>query len=172
MSYRTSTGDSSSSRHYASTSPLSSNRTLTIDDNDDDENEAFLSFSSPTVGITETESATYQRSDNGRRGSSHLRDNHQSEITVLAHGHDALPDYPSAGSSSSSHHWLGESSSSSSGGTSLSTAAALASTGLDPKTATTPPYSKWSTIGHQISFLGTGIFSTIAVQWLYYQGAA
>ncbi|KAG0281646.1 hypothetical protein BGZ95_001005 [Linnemannia exigua] len=35
-----------------------------------------------------------------------------------------------------------------------------------------PPYSKWSTIIHQLSFLGTGIFSTIAVQWLYYQGAA
>ncbi|KAG0360081.1 hypothetical protein BC939DRAFT_500679 [Gamsiella multidivaricata] len=33
-------------------------------------------------------------------------------------------------------------------------------------------YSKWSTIGHQASFLATGIFSTIAVQWLYYQGAA
>ncbi|KAF9146863.1 hypothetical protein BGX30_005073 [Mortierella sp. GBA39] len=35
-----------------------------------------------------------------------------------------------------------------------------------------PTYSKWSTIIHQLSFLGTGIFSTIAVQWLYYQGAA
>ncbi|KAF9396276.1 hypothetical protein BGX21_009605 [Mortierella sp. AD011] len=35
-----------------------------------------------------------------------------------------------------------------------------------------PSYSKWSTIGHQASFLATGIFSTIAVQWLYYQGAA
>ncbi|KAF9349532.1 hypothetical protein BGX26_012182 [Mortierella sp. AD094] len=35
-----------------------------------------------------------------------------------------------------------------------------------------PAYSKWSTIGHQLSFLATGIFSTIAVQWLYYQGAA
>ncbi|KAF9938730.1 hypothetical protein BGZ67_010494 [Mortierella alpina] len=33
-------------------------------------------------------------------------------------------------------------------------------------------YSKWSTIGHQLSFLATGIFSTIAVQWLYYEGAA
>ncbi|KAF9191968.1 hypothetical protein BGZ50_008913 [Haplosporangium sp. Z 11] len=36
----------------------------------------------------------------------------------------------------------------------------------------TPAYSKWSTIGHQVCFLATGIFSTIAVQWLYYQGAA
>ncbi|KAI8362376.1 hypothetical protein B0O80DRAFT_435745 [Mortierella sp. GBAus27b] len=35
-----------------------------------------------------------------------------------------------------------------------------------------PAYSKWSTIGHQICFLATGIFSTIAVQWLNYQGAA
>ncbi|KAI8605241.1 hypothetical protein EDD21DRAFT_364115 [Dissophora ornata] len=34
------------------------------------------------------------------------------------------------------------------------------------------PYTKWSTIGHQASFLATGIFSTIAVQWLYYEGAA
>ncbi|KAF9360711.1 hypothetical protein BGX34_007596 [Mortierella sp. NVP85] len=35
-----------------------------------------------------------------------------------------------------------------------------------------PAYSKWSTIGHQVCFLATGIFSTIAVQWLNYQGAA
>ncbi|KAG0238601.1 hypothetical protein BGW42_004363 [Actinomortierella wolfii] len=34
------------------------------------------------------------------------------------------------------------------------------------------PPSRWGTFGHQFSFLITGIFSTIAVQWLYYQGAA
>ncbi|KAG0267996.1 hypothetical protein DFQ27_007754 [Actinomortierella ambigua] len=34
------------------------------------------------------------------------------------------------------------------------------------------PPSRWNTFGHQFSFLVTGIFSTIAVQWLYYQGAA
>ncbi|GJJ73362.1 hypothetical protein EMPS_05720 [Entomortierella parvispora] len=42
-----------------------------------------------------------------------------------------------------------------------------------PAPAPTPAtFSKWSTIGHQVSFLGTGIFSTLAVQWLYYQGGA
>jgi hypothetical protein len=35
-----------------------------------------------------------------------------------------------------------------------------------------PPYSKWSTIIHQLSFLATGIFSTMGVQWVYYQGGA
>ncbi|KAF9933036.1 hypothetical protein FBU30_006712 [Linnemannia zychae] len=43
---------------------------------------------------------------------------------------------------------------------------------ISPPQQQAPTYSKWSTIIHQISFLGTGIFSTIAVQWLYYQGAA
>lgn len=35
-----------------------------------------------------------------------------------------------------------------------------------------PTYSKWNTIMHQLSFIGSGIFSTIGVQWLYYQGGA
>ncbi|KAF9929631.1 hypothetical protein BGZ65_005711, partial [Modicella reniformis] len=41
-----------------------------------------------------------------------------------------------------------------------------------PMSSQEPTYTKWSTIGHQISFLASGIFSTIAVQWLNYQGAA
>ncbi|KAF9282313.1 hypothetical protein BGZ68_006074 [Mortierella alpina] len=52
----------------------------------------------------------------------------------------------------------------------VSSSSPTAVTALSVPAAVT--YSKWSTLGHQLSFLATGIFSTIAVQWLYYEGAA
>ncbi|KAF9970829.1 hypothetical protein BGZ73_006388 [Actinomortierella ambigua] len=48
---------------------------------------------------------------------------------------------------------------------------AMSSTAVGVDDDSKPP-SRWNTFGHQFSFLITGIFSTIGVQWLYYQGAA
>ncbi|KAG0359257.1 hypothetical protein BG005_001101 [Podila minutissima] len=144
--------------------PPHNHRVHASDSDDDEENETFLSFSSPSVpGTTTTDNivlnATYHSQHDGNRQATSTH----SEISALD---DDLPEYPRSSASFTRRNRKDKYPPSGST-TPLTTATAESGSGT-----TKPSNNKWSTIGHQISFLGTGIFSTIAVQWLYYQGAA
>ncbi|KAF9212650.1 hypothetical protein BGZ59_006480 [Podila verticillata] len=166
-------------------SPPPHNHRVHASDSDDDdaENEAFLSFSAPTApGTTSADNivlnATYHsQHDNGNNYGQATLSN--SEISAL--DDDDLPEYPRSSASFTRHkrkdkYHMSNLSSSSSSSSSASTITPTTATttetcGATASSSSSKP-SKWSTIGHQICFLATGIFSTIAVQWLYYQGAA
>lgn len=162
--------------------PPHNHRVHASDSDDDEENEAFLSFSAPSapgaittdnIVLNATFHSQHDRNSYGQAASTN------SEISALD---DSLPEYPRSSASFTRHNrkdkypmsTLSSSSSSSSGSTvTPTTATAESNSGTTASSSNSKPSNnKWSTIGHQISFLGTGIFSTIAVQWLYYQGAA
>ncbi|KAF9315578.1 hypothetical protein BG003_002891 [Podila horticola] len=162
--------------------PPHNHRVHASDSDDDEENEAFLSFSAPSapgaittdnIVLNATFHSQHDRNSYGQAASTN------SEISALD---DSLPEYPRSSASFTRHNrkdkypmsTLSSSSSSSSGSTvTPTTATAKSNSGTTASSSNSKPSNnKWSTIGHQISFLGTGIFSTIAVQWLYYQGAA
>ncbi|KAG0020766.1 hypothetical protein BGZ81_009200 [Podila clonocystis] len=155
--------------------PPHNHRVHASESDDDEENEAFLSFSAPSApGTTMAENivlnSTYHSQHDGNSFGQATLSTHN-EISALD---DDLPEYPRSSASYTRHNRKDKNPmavlpSSSSGSTTTPTTADIGS-GTTVSSNSKP--SKWSTIGHQISFLGTGIFSTIAVQWLYYQGAA
>ncbi|KAG0039026.1 hypothetical protein BGZ82_010032 [Podila clonocystis] len=162
---------------YEREGPPPHNRMVHASDSDDDEeNEAFLSFSAPSApGTTMAENivlnSTYHSQHDGISYGQAKLSTHN-EISALD---DDLPEYPRSSASYTHHNRkdkypMATLSSSSSGSTTTPTTAETGSG--TTASSNSKPSNKWSTIGHQISFLGTGIFSTIAVQWLYYQGAA
>ncbi|KAG0049377.1 hypothetical protein BGZ83_005836 [Gryganskiella cystojenkinii] len=160
-----------------------------VSDGSDDENDSFLSYNASSTSVSQEQSRS--GSPANRYPLHSIRHHHhtqQSSQTTLS---DSVPFASSVASTPANHTTMTNTGQDE---ITLATAAmdpisipvasgaataAKGTTGgsiagtATPTTATTAAtYSKWSTIGHQLSFLGTGIFSTLAVQWLYYQGGA
>ncbi|KAF9109982.1 hypothetical protein BGX27_006940 [Mortierella sp. AM989] len=149
---------------------------------DQDEDEAFLTYSTPIDKRKHRQHRNdIETANNGSRSNSMERYKNNNNT----HKPKRPPMHPRTASSSSTSSTSSTSSANMDGASTamltttanepLGTAVTASIIGADSQPQQQqeePEYSKWSTIIHQVSFLLTGIFSTIAVQWLYYQGAA